>query len=209
MEYMDNTTADDVPILSFEDQQSLVDAIFYNLPFEARYVALNDPRIETWSTLPKSAYEVAVDEGFVGTEEEWLESLIGADGAAGAQGPAGPQGPAGADGATGATGPAGPGDVSFQEYTDSAILALADAHKMIQANKATAMNITVPPSGDVAFNIGTSIAIIQLGAGQVTIVAGSGVTLRNASTLKTRAQYSVLSLTKAATDTWYVAGDME
>jgi copper homeostasis protein CutC len=71
------------------------------------------------------------------------------------------------------------------------------------------MNITVPPNTDVAFNVGTSIAVIQLGAGQVTIVAGSGVTIRNASTLKTRTQYSVLSLTKAATDTWYVAGDME
>lgn len=31
----------------------------------------------------KSAYEVAVEEGFVGTEEEWLESLQGKDGPAG------------------------------------------------------------------------------------------------------------------------------
>ena len=34
----------------------------------------------------KSAYEIAVENGFVGTEEEWLESLIG---------PEGPQGPPG------------------------------------------------------------------------------------------------------------------
>ena len=33
-----------------------------------------------------SAYEVAVNEGFVGTEAEWLASLVGADGAAGADG---------------------------------------------------------------------------------------------------------------------------
>ena len=31
----------------------------------------------------KSAYEIAVDNGFVGTETEWLESLKGADGADG------------------------------------------------------------------------------------------------------------------------------
>ena len=37
----------------------------------------------------KSAYEHAVDEGFVGTLEEWLQSLHGADGAAGPQGPEG------------------------------------------------------------------------------------------------------------------------
>lgn len=32
----------------------------------------------------KSAYELAVEEGFIGTEPEWLESLQGADGADGA-----------------------------------------------------------------------------------------------------------------------------
>ena len=31
-------------------------------------------------TTGKSAYEVALDNGFIGTEEEWLESLKGADG---------------------------------------------------------------------------------------------------------------------------------
>lgn len=77
----------------------------------------------------KSAYEIALEEGFVGTEEEWLESLIGKPGPAGPQGPqgvpgekgdqgkVGPQGeqgiqgipgPQGSKGDTGATGPAGP-----------------------------------------------------------------------------------------------------
>lgn len=73
-----------------------------------------------------SAYQVAVDNGFVGTEAQWLVSLIGptgakgdtgdtgptgATGATGPQGPSGPQGPQGDPGpagATGATGPAGP-----------------------------------------------------------------------------------------------------
>jgi hypothetical protein len=57
-----------------------------------------------------SAYEVAVANGFVGTEAAWLASLVGpagADGAPGAdglQGPQGLQGPAGADGAQGPAG---------------------------------------------------------------------------------------------------------
>lgn len=42
----------------------------------------------------KSAYEVAVDNGFVGTEAQWLASLQGPQGPAGADGQ---QGPAGAD----------------------------------------------------------------------------------------------------------------
>lgn len=62
----------------------------------------------------KSAYEVAVEEGFVGTVEEWLASLKGEDGEPGQQGEPGPQGAQGPQGekgetgATGATGPQGP-----------------------------------------------------------------------------------------------------
>jgi hypothetical protein len=55
-----------------------------------------------------SAYEVAVANGFVGTEVEWLASLVGPAGADGAQGPQGIQGPAGADGAQGPQGEQGP-----------------------------------------------------------------------------------------------------
>ena len=58
----------------------------------------------------RSAYEIAVLNGFVGTETQWLLSLVGATGLAGAtgvQGPQGIQGPAGNDGATGPQGPIG------------------------------------------------------------------------------------------------------
>lgn len=46
----------------------------------------------------KSAYEIAVDNGFVGTEEQWLESLKGQDGAPGADGQNGEDGADGANG---------------------------------------------------------------------------------------------------------------
>ena len=52
----------------------------------------------------KSAYEVAVDNGFVGTEAQWLASLVGPTGPAGSAGPAGPAGPAGIIGPAGADG---------------------------------------------------------------------------------------------------------
>ena len=61
-----------------------------------------------------SAYEIAVQNGFEGTEAEWLASLKGAKGDTGAQGPQGetgpegPQGEKGDTGETGATGPQGP-----------------------------------------------------------------------------------------------------
>ena len=49
----------------------------------------------------KSAYEIAVENGFVGDETAWLASLKGEQGI---QGPQGPTGPAGANGADGASG---------------------------------------------------------------------------------------------------------
>lgn len=57
-----------------------------------------------------SAYEIAVQNGFVGTEEEWLESLVGPEGPQGPQGPQGEpgeQGPAGEQGTAGEQGPQG------------------------------------------------------------------------------------------------------
>ncbi|MDE7261315.1 MAG: collagen-like protein, partial [Oscillospiraceae bacterium] len=56
----------------------------------------------------RSAYEIAVDAGFTGTEAEWLASLKGERGEPGPEGPEGAQGPAGADGPQGEPGPEGP-----------------------------------------------------------------------------------------------------
>ena len=44
---------------------------------------LNNGDLGGGGTAGKSAYEIAVDNGFTGTEEEWLESLKGEQGEAG------------------------------------------------------------------------------------------------------------------------------
>ena len=56
----------------------------------------------------QSAYTLAVQLGFTGSEADWIASLKGATGPQGPQGPTGPQGATGARGPTGATGPQGP-----------------------------------------------------------------------------------------------------
>lgn len=62
----------------------------------------------------QSAYALAVQLGYTGSEAAWIASLKGAKGdkgatgATGPQGPQGPQGPGGATGARGATGATGP-----------------------------------------------------------------------------------------------------
>jgi hypothetical protein len=86
---------------------------------------------------------------------------------------------------------------------------LADDGKLVTCDNAAAIAFTIPPNSTAAFGIGTQINIMQLGAGQVTITAGAGVTLRSAgSKLKTNAQYAVATCCKIATDTWVVVGNL-
>lgn len=93
--------------------------------------------------------------------------------------------------------------------TDSYTLVLGDAGKVVEMNKATAVNLTVPPNSSVAFPTNTMIDISQYGAGQVTIVAGSGVTIRSSgSKLKLTGQYSGATLYKRGTDEWVLVGDL-
>ena len=86
---------------------------------------------------------------------------------------------------------------------------LADDGKLITADNASPIALTIPPASSVAYGIGTQINIMQLGAGQVTITAGAGVTLNSAgSKLKTSAQYAVATCAKIASDTWVVVGNL-
>lgn len=62
----------------------------------------------------KSAYQVAVANGFQGTETEWLASLRGPQGPQGADGPQGPKGEEGKQGERGPQGPQGKEGKPFQ-----------------------------------------------------------------------------------------------
>tara|TARA_Y100001963_G_scaffold94516_1_gene130162 strand:+ start:1760 stop:2533 length:774 start_codon:yes stop_codon:yes gene_type:complete len=93
--------------------------------------------------------------------------------------------------------------------TDDYTLVIGDKGDVVEMNKGTSNNLTIPPNSSVAFPIGTQIDIVQLGAGATTIVAGSGVTLRSAgSALGISARYGRAKLYKRATDEWVVAGDL-
>lgn len=87
--------------------------------------------------------------------------------------------------------------------TASYTLLNSDNGKTVVINDASAANVTVP-SGLTA---GFSCTVVQLGAGQVTVVQGSGATLHAANGLKTNKQYSVLGIVYVAADTYIVAGD--
>jgi len=86
---------------------------------------------------------------------------------------------------------------------------LGDDGKLVTLDNASAITVTIPPNGTVAYGIGTQINLMQLGAGQVTIAPGAGVTLRSAGNkLKSFAQYAVVTCCKIGTDTWVVIGNL-
>lgn len=91
---------------------------------------------------------------------------------------------------------------------------LTDNGKLVTASNASAQTYSIPTNGTTAFPIGTQINIIGIGAGVVTIQAASSGTTTVASTGAVataptlRAQYSTATLIKAATDLWYVMGDI-
>ena len=85
---------------------------------------------------------------------------------------------------------------------------IGDRLKIVTLNNSSPITLTIPPNSSVAFDVGTSIDIIQLGSGQVTVAGGSGVTVNSTPTLKLRAQYSVGSCLKIATNQWIFMGDL-
>jgi hypothetical protein len=87
-------------------------------------------------------------------------------------------------------------------------LALTDAHKLVTLSNASSITATVPPNSSVAFETGDQVNLLQLGAGQVTVAAGSGVTIRSeGSKLKLKGQYATATLVKIGTDEWVLLGN--
>ena len=117
------------------------------------------------------------------------------------------QGPPGDDGAPGADGaPGGAIAGIVTETTTARTLVLGDAQKVVRCTNAAAVTVTVPANATVAYPLGTTIYVRQVGVGQVTLVGAGGVTLNTPDTLKTRKQHATITLTKVATDEWDVSG---
>ena len=99
-------------------------------------------------------------------------------------------------------------NLTLNAVTDTYTLVLADAHKLVTCSKATAFTVTVPPNSSVAFDVGDQVNLMQIGAGQITVAAGVGVTLNAQGTkVKLNGQWATATLVKIATDTWVLVGN--
>ena len=96
--------------------------------------------------------------------------------------------------------------ITTNRQTASYTLVLSDADKLVEMNVGSANNLTVPAS---VFSAGTQILLAQYGAGQTTVVAGSGMTIRsNGGKLKLNVQYSGATLVFISGTECYLFGDI-
>ncbi len=84
---------------------------------------------------------------------------------------------------------------------------LSDAGKVISLNNSSAITVTIPTNASVAFDVGATVSLVQLGAGTVTVVGDSGVTLLSLdSATDISGQYGFASLLKIGTNIWALSG---
>jgi hypothetical protein len=95
-----------------------------------------------------------------------------------------------------------------QKTASYTLSSLTERDDLIEMGSASALTLTIPPASAVDYPIGTSIDILQTGAGQVTIAAGAGVTVNATPGLKLRTTWSSCTLFKRAANTWVVYGDL-
>jgi hypothetical protein len=97
-------------------------------------------------------------------------------------------------------------NLTLDRKTASYTLVAGDNNKLIEMNVATANNVTINNS---VFTAGNQILVSQYGAGQVTFVAGSGVTLRSPSgKLKLTGKYSLATIIAISATEFYISGDL-
>ncbi len=97
-----------------------------------------------------------------------------------------------------------------------------DDGKIVEISSASAVNLTIPTDAAMGTNsvfggtgipVGGQITIIQTGAGQISVVGASGVTLQCtpqtvANIGKLRTTWSAATLIKRAVNTWVLIGDL-
>ena len=87
-------------------------------------------------------------------------------------------------------------------------LQLTDAGRTVTFDSADAVSLVVPRHLLVAFPVKTRVEVVQLGAGSVTIVAGTGVTIESAASLTLADRYTGATLMKIAEDRWVLYGQV-
>ena len=132
-----------------------------------------------------SAYAVAVENGFVGTESDWLNSLVG------------PEGPQGSSGFTYPTVVIAP-----------ATIASSDAGKVLRATSPSSSTSTINTT--TAFSPGQHCVVIRDTAAEVVISAAAGVTIDSTGNrFRLDEQYSSVTILCLSSNRYVLIGDLK
>jgi len=95
-------------------------------------------------------------------------------------------------------------------WSSNVVLGLTDGGKHYYTTSASTITVTVPTNANVAFEIGDTVNFMNQGNATCSINLQSGVTMylagNSTSGARTLSGYGVASLTKVATDTWFITG---
>lgn len=150
----------------------------------------------TNGTNGSSAYQVALSNGFVGTEAQWLVSL---QGATGVQGPAGAQGIQGIPGAVGATGATG------QNGLNALIKTTTEAAGANCTNGGTKIETGIDANGNGVLDVGEVNASQTTYVCNGTDISSSGVQFSNMEVYSTPGSYiwtCPTGVTKIMVEVW-------
>lgn len=100
-------------------------------------------------------------------------------------------------------------DIAINDQLSSYTLLVTDVSKLIRMNVSSSNNLTIPTNTLAPIEVGEQLLVTQWGAGQTTILASSGVTIRSADAkVALRGQYSTAALIKVGTNEWLLSGDI-
>ena len=96
----------------------------------------------------------------------------------------------------------------ISKTADYTLSNLSERDSLIEINASGSTTLTVPADSSTNYPVGTSLDILRVGAGAVTVSPAAGVTLNYTPGNKLRAQWSSATLVKRAANTWVLLGDL-
>ena len=94
--------------------------------------------------------------------------------------------------------------------TNAYTVGLSDNGQLTTLDNAAAIGVTIPLNATTAFPIGAQLHFVQINDGTVTFIpATNAVIIGSTPGLKLRTKWSMATLTKIATNTWVLVGDLK
>lgn len=97
-------------------------------------------------------------------------------------------------------------DVKIADYA----LSVNDTGRIIEINSSTSKTLTIPNNATVPFKVGTQIMVSRVGTGDVEILAGTDVVIRQSlSFFRIKERWDVVTLYKRGTNEWVLIGNLK